>query len=316
MKKLAAVIFFAVFAALLGWWMSLPSKPSTVTVPENSSAVQIADALRRADAISSKTVFRAAVKLMGKSRQLKAGTYLIPARTSVFGVIRMISSGRGAYQRVTIPEGFTAADIAEALAARGIVDKERFMALVKEKQLEGYLFPDTYYFDKNLPERTVVDKMRREFERNFTPKMRERAEELKLGEKKAVTLASIIEKEAVLKSEKALIAGVFYNRLKKGWFLESCATVQYALGGHKPVLTYKDIKVNSPYNTYKFYGLPPGPICSPGRDSLEAALYPEQTEDMFFVAASSGSHIFSRYFSEHIKSKIKSKRNKKRQQSK
>jgi UPF0755 protein len=127
-----------------------------------------------------------------------------------------------------------------------------------------------------------------------------------------VILASIIEKEAVRADERALIAGVFYNRLKKGWYMESCATVQYSLGGHKPALSYKDTRVNSPYNTYRCYGLPPGPICSPGRDSINAALYPAKTEDMFFVAASSGTHLFSQYFSEHINNKIKQKKARKK----
>ena len=310
MKKIPGLVYIAVFLAVLAWWVSLPSKSATIVINESSSAKQIADALYNANTIPSRIVFRAAVKILGKSRQLKAGAYTIPARTSVFGIIRMISSGRGAYQRVTIPEGFTAVEIADTLAAKGILNKERFLNVVEEKQLEGYLFPETYYFDRNLPEQAVIDKMLKEFDRNFTPQMQERANELKMDKKKIVTLASIIEKEAVLKSEKALISGIFYNRLRKGWFLESCATVQYALGGHKPKLSYKDIKVSSPYNTYKCYGLPPGPICNPGKDSLNAALNPEKTEDMFFVAASSGTHAFSRYFSEHISNKIKNKKKK------
>ncbi len=308
MKKIIGLIFIAVFALLISWWISLPSKPATIVINENSSAKQIAESLYSANAIASRTVFRAVVKVFGKSRQLKAGTYLIPARSSIFGIIRMISAGRGAYQRVTIPEGFTAVEVADALSAKGIVNKDRFLNIVREKQLEGHLFPDTYYFDRNLPEQVVIDKMLKEFDKNFTPKMQERADELKMGEKKILTLASIIEKEAVVKREKAKIAGVFYNRLKKGWYLESCATVQYALGGHKPRLSYKDIKVNSPYNTYRCFGLPPGPICNPGLDSINAALNPEETEDMFFVAASSGTHMFSRYFSEHISNKIKNRK--------
>ena len=310
MKTITGLIFIAFFAFVIVWWVCLPSKPVTVVIPEKSSAKQIAETLYKADAIASKAAFRLAVKLSGASKQLKAGTYLIPPRTSLFGVVRMLSSGRGMYGKVTIPEGFTAAEIANELATKGIVDREKFLRIVAEKKLEGYLFPNTYFFDRNLPEQVVIDKMLKEFDRNFTPEMRSRAAELKMSMAKIVTLASIIEREAVLPQERSLISGVFYNRLRKGWFLESCATVQYALGAHKPVLTYKDTKVASPYNTYRCYGLPPGPICNPGRESLNAALYPAKTDDMFFVAGSSGTHVFSRYFGEHINNKLLNKKRK------
>ena len=304
-KNIMTLAAALIFATVMGWWVSLPSKPVAVTVSDNASAAAIGETLHKARLITSKTVFRVVVKLTGNSKSLKAGTYMISPRTSVFGIVARLASGKGTYERVTIPEGFTAAEIAEALAARKVVDKDRFTAAVKERKLEGYLFPDTYYFDRGLSETVVIDKMLREFEKNFTPAMAGKAEGLKMSREKIVTLASIIEKEARRAEERPLIAGVFYNRLRKGWFLESCATVQYALGGHKPKLSYKDLKVDSPYNTYKFYGLPPGPICSPGKASLDAALEPAGTDDMFFVVSDSGAHTFSRYYSDHIKNKRK-----------
>lgn len=303
-----AFVFAVIFAGILLWWVSLPSKPVTVTLAENSSAKAIADVLYGAKVISSKAVFRAVVKLSGRSKGLKAGTYLISPRASVFSIAGMIISGKGKFERVTIPEGYSSSEIADALALKGIINKEKFLKIVKDKQLEGYLFPDTYYFDRNLPEQVVIDKMLKEFEKNFTPDMQARADELKMGKKKIITLASIIEKEAKQPEERLLIAGVFNNRLKKGWLLESCATVQYALGEHKPALCYKDLKVDSPYNTYKHSGLPPGPICNPGKASINAALYPAETDDMFFVAGSSGTHLFSKYYSEHINNKIQQKK--------
>jgi UPF0755 protein len=307
-KNVIAVVLALVFALVIAWWVNLPSKTITITIPENSSAKSIAEVLYNSKAISSKFVFRAVVKLSGRSKGLKAGTYVIAPRSSVFSIARMIISGKGKFERVTIPEGYSSSEIADVLASKGIVNKEKFLKLVEDKELEGYLFPDTYYFDRKLPEQVVADKMLKEFNKIFTPAMQARADALKMSKKKIVTLASIIEKEAVVANERPLIAGVFYNRLKKGWMLESCATIQYALGEHKKRLSYKDTKIDSPYNTYKCYGLPPGPICNPGRDSINAALYPEQTEDMFFVAGSSGTHMFSRYFSEHINNKLKQKR--------
>jgi len=307
-KYLMATVFALIFFGLLAWWASLPSKPVTVMIAENSSAKAIADVLYGAKVISSKVVFRAVVKLSGRSKGLKAGTYLISPRASVFSIARMIISGKGKFEKITIPEGYSSVEIAGALASKGVINKEKFLELVNNKQLEGYLFPDTYYFDRNLPEQVVIDKMLKEFDKNFTPGMQARADELKMGKKKIITLASIIEKEAVVADERPLISGVFYNRLKKGWMLESCATIQYALGVHKPKLSFKDTRIDSPYNTYKCYGLPPAPICNPGRDSINAALYPAQTDEMFFVAGSSGAHIFSKYYSEHINNKIKQKK--------
>jgi len=143
----------------------------------------------------------------------------------------------------------------------------------------------------------------------FTDDFLKRAVALKMSKEKIVILASIIEKEAKKDDERPLVSAVFHNRLKKGWNLESCATVLYALGKHKDFLTYKDIKVNSPFNTYIHPGLPPAPISNPGVASIKAALYPSETSDMFFVADGSGTHKFSKYGAEHIKNKKSRKKN-------
>ena len=145
--------------------------------------------------------------------------------------------------------------------------------------------------------------MHKEFNSKFTPEFNRRLKVLGVSRKNAVILASIVEKEAVKPEERPLIAGVFYNRLKKRWYLESCATVLYALGKHKKRLTYKDLEVNSPYNTYRHFGLPPGPISNPGFESIKAVLYPAKTESMFFVVDGSGGHDFSRYYKEHLNRK-------------
>ena len=134
------------------------------------------------------------------------------------------------------------------------------------------------------------------------------AEEKGLNAKFVITLASIIEKEAGGTDEMPFVSAVFHNRLKKNWYLESCATVLYALGKHKDKLLFKDLQVKSPYNTYRHRGLPPGPICNPGKESLKAALYPAETDDMFFVAQGSGAHSFSRYYRDHLKNKQKRSR--------
>ena len=185
-----------------------------------------------------------------------------------------------------------------------------FYSYVKENNLEGYLFPQTYYFSPGQSLQSVADNMRSEFYKNFTPEMRTRAQEIGLGERSTIILASIIEHEAVQANERPHISSVFQNRLKKRMRLESCATVLYALGMHKDKLSIADTKTNSPYNTYLHTGLPPGPICSPGLDSLRAALYPAQSDDLFFVSVGSGTHAFSKSFAQHIKQKNKANKEK------
>ena len=150
-----------------------------------------------------------------------------------------------------------------------------------------------------------MDILNNQFKKIYTDDFSERAKQIKMPEDKVIILASIIEKEAKKNVERPLISGVFHNRIRKGWNLESCATVLYALGKHKDSLTYKDIKVESPYNTYIHPGVPPGPICNPGLASIKAALYPATTDDMFFVADGSGTHNFSKYFAEHNSKKKK-----------
>jgi UPF0755 protein len=291
-------------------WVRLPAGPVSVTIPPGASAKEVAVRLSRAGIISSPVLFLPALYLSGKTRNVKAGIYLIPPRSSILTVIRLLTRGKAQYIRVTIPEGYEARQIADVLAAQGVVRRDRFLQLVRERKCEGFLYPDTYFFEAYTPEEKVIERMEQTFRKHFTPELAARAGELRLSELQAVTLASIIEREAVRAEERPLISGVFHNRLRKHWYLESCATVQYALGKHKARLTFDDVQIKSPYNTYHVFGLPPGPICSPGIASIRAALYPAQTDAMFFVAKSSGTHTFSRYFSEHLRQKRQNRRNK------
>jgi UPF0755 protein len=179
-----------------------------------------------------------------------------------------------------------------------------------ETCLEGFLFPETYEMKVGASESQIAERMLSQFDKVFKDSYYERAEELGMTINEVVTLASVIEREAQLDSERARISGVFHNRINKGWKLQSCATVQYILGERKEVLSYDDIAIESPYNTYINAGLPPSPIASPGEKSIIAALYPEDTDFMFFVASgeNDGSHIFSKTLKEHEKA-VKSRRN-------
>ena len=217
-------------------------------------------------------------------------------------------------QPATIPEGLNRHQIAGHLQAAGVADSARFIAATEDPQLirqlgvaastlEGYLFPETYFFDLNTDERTIVSLMVDQFHRVFADSLRPRLNELGLSLHQAVTLASIVEREAVAVEEQPIISGVFQRRLKLNRRLESCATINYALGTNNKRLTYADLEVDSPFNTYRHHGLPPGPISNPGRTALLAVLYPEETEYLYFVSRGDGTHIFSRTNKEHERAK-------------
>ena len=184
-----------------------------------------------------------------------------------------------------------------------LVDRAVFLRLVAERKCEGYLFPQTYYLEPYLGEGRIIDIMTAQFRAAVTPEMLESARRMKMTERDLVIMASLVEKEAVRPEERPVIAGVFYNRLRKRWLLESCATIQYARGTRAERLSVQDTRIDSPYNTYRNYGLPPGPICNPGAAALRAAAFPAKTDDMFFVAASSGTHVFSQYYAQHLRNK-------------
>jgi len=202
--------------------------------------------------------------------------------------------------KITFPEGWTAKQMAAHLQSKNITDPEQFLQIVASEHHEGFLFPDTYFFQQSIPARDVVDRLVRRFHEVAPNDLEQQAKALHLSYNQLVTLASLVEKEARAPQERPIIAGVFLNRLRKHWRLESCATVEYALGDWKAQLTYKDLDVVSPYNTYRHFGLPPGPICNPGLAALQAAAHPAKTEMMFFVADGSGTHRFSQYYDQHL----------------
>jgi UPF0755 protein len=202
--------------------------------------------------------------------------------------------------RVTLLEGWTAKQMAAALEAKNVTLAKDFLEQVRKGDLEGYLFPDTYFFDQALPAAQVVQRLVKRFREKAPSDFAAQAAKLRLSERQLVTLASLVEKEARVPEERPMIAGVYLNRLRKRMRLEADPTVQYALGGWKEKLTYKDLDVKSPYNTYRRFGLPPGPIANPGAASLAAAAHPAQTDALFFFAEGGGKHRFSRTYAEHM----------------
>ncbi len=300
-KILPIVLSVSLLSASIFLWFGRPSGAVTTVhfqVRRGLSAREIAHDLHEDGLIGHPWTFLIWVKLMG-AKAIRPGIYDLSTRATGLGIYRELLKGP-LRARVTFPEGWTARQMAALLETHGVTSAADFMAVVNREKWEGFLFPDTYIFEQGLPAERVASRLVERFREKEPKDFNERAKAMKLSYRQLVTLASIIEKEARVPQERPIISGVFYNRLKKHWYLESCATVEYALGAWKPHLTYKDLEVNTPYNTYRHGGLPPGPICNPGEAALVAAAHPTPTDMMFFVADGQGTHRFSRYYNEHL----------------
>ncbi|MGI8619127.1 MAG: endolytic transglycosylase MltG [Gemmatimonadaceae bacterium] len=284
--------------------------PIRVVIPEGSTMRIAAESLAAARLISSSTGFRIYGRIAGNDRSLKPGTYLMKRGTPWPEIMRALIGGRGLVRSVTIPEGLSLVQIAELVGKALDVPPDSVIAAAKDTALlrrlnvptptlEGYLFPDTYAFPEGTDPARAIAEMVRRFEREWDPKWDARLTQLAMNRQDIVALASIIEEEAKLPQERPIISAVYHNRLKIGMALQADPTVQYARGAHAERVTFKDLEIDSPYNTYKYPGLPPGPISSPGGESLRAALFPANVDYLYFVAYPDGHHEFRRTLDEH-----------------
>jgi UPF0755 protein len=284
--------------------------PTRVIVPRGASFAQAADSLARNGVIGSARMFRLYGRVMGGHRNIKPGTYLLKHGTPWKDIVSALNGGHGLVNTVTIPEGYTLAQITPLLARTLKVPAESVQAAVRDTALlarldipnptlEGYVFPDTYAFPVGTTARQAVSEMVYSFERRWKPEWDSSLVDLKINRNDLVTMASIVEREARLSEERPVIAAVYYNRLRRGMLLQADPTVQYALGHHVGRVLYKDLEVASPYNTYVNKGLPPGPIASPGAASLAAAANPASVPYLYFVASADGHHEFRMTLEEH-----------------
>jgi UPF0755 protein len=288
-----------------------PSVGTTrVVIPPGSSFRVAADSLQRAGVVRSARLFRIYASLGGHDRHIRAGTYLMSRGMSWGEVVKALTQGTGLIHTVTIPEGYAIADIVQLLARSLGVQPESVEVAARDSvmrrrldvptpTLEGYLFPDTYSFPDGTTGRAAVETMVRRFEQIWQPQWNDRLRALAMTRHQVITLGSIVETEARLAPERPVIAAVYLNRLRAGMRLQADPTVQYALGKHVGRLMYKDLLIESPYNTYKYKGLPPGPIASPGRASIVAALNPAAVPYRYFVAHLDGHHEFHVDFASH-----------------
>lgn len=307
-----------------------PIDPTDLTevlfeVPAGASTALIANQLVEAGLIQNANAFRAKSRELEVDGQMKAGNYLLSPSMNAEQIIQKMVKGEvhRETRRFTIPEGYEVRQIVDRLEAEGIVNRERFVDVLashpfdfpflegvdRSYLLEGFLFPDTYEIEVNASEVYVVQLMLNRFNEVFQPEFYERAEELGMSVIEVVTFASIVEREARLDQELELVSSVFHNRLEKQMLLQSCATIQYVLMERKDRLTFADLEVVSPFNTYANIGLTPGPIASPGARAIEATLYPAETNYLYFATTekNDGSHYFNETYAGHLRDAEKGK---------
>ncbi len=277
-----------------------------VQIHPGQTGNDVARLLKAKGVIRSELLFKILLRLTADKNDLKAGRFDLRRNTPDLEVISCIKTGQCThYEKVTILEGWRSEEIASELGAHGVTDPQAFLNIVREKDLEGYLFPSTYLFSDSTSAQKVVDQMLAQYNKNIAPLFKKYKTDL--TERQVLTLASIVEREALVHDERPKIAAVYLNRFRIGKRLEADPTVQYALGFTlkenrfwKKGLTFKDLRVDSPYNTYRNAGLPPGPICNPGAKSVEAVLNPQPDFNaLYFVANRTGRHVFSHTFDEH-----------------
>lgn len=273
-------------------------------VAPGMSTTAIASALEEKGLIGSTFMFKQKSKWQGYDGRYQAGTFHLSASMTTEELMNALMDAKKESVRFTIPEGYTIRQTAAALSEQGLVDEQEFLRRLEEEdfdfrfmadvgkgadRLEGFLFPDTYDVFVGASERDIIEKMLSRFDEIFLPEYYDRAEELGRSVLEIVTIASLVEEETHAPEERKRVSGVLYNRLEIGMKLGFCSTIQYLLGEPKEQLLYSDLEIDSPYNTYIHAGLPPGPISSPGKECILAALYPEETDYIYFVLKSYGS---------------------------
>ncbi|CCX53350.1 endolytic transglycosylase MltG [Veillonella sp. CAG:933] len=285
------------------------------TVDKDQTGAEIGDMLYEKGIISSPTTFRLALRLTGSMDKLQQGYYQIPQNASLRQVIALLQKGKLQEIKVIIPEGYTIQQIADELEKDGLGPKEAFLEKAKtyvpyqymygpakvDYRVEGFLFPSTYEIPVGNTPEEILKRMAGEMNKQLTPEIRAQIEAKHMTIFEFITLASLVEKEALFDEERPIIAAVFLKRLQIGMPLQSCASIQYILGYPKPHISIEDTKLPSPYNTYMHVGLPPGPIANPGMKSMEAVLNASSTDYLFFVADKEGHHHFTKTYEEHMK---------------
>lgn len=322
-RFLQRFLLLALFLLLLfSSWFALefsripkaPQQAAVFEIESGQGAKSLVRVLKEEGIIHKKWVFLLGHSLFYAPRSIKAGEFSLSLPLSVNQLLRIFTEGKAHLYPLTVPEGLTRMETADLLESLDLTERQAFLQASADpnpilkldpqaKDLEGYLFPETYHFPKDVFTETIIAAMVAQFKNVFTDEWQSRAEELGMSVREVIILASLIEKETSLSEERVLVSSVFHNRLRIGMKLDCDPTIIYALkqeGQFKGRLRTNDLKLDSPYNTYLYGGLPPGPIANPGREAIAASLFPADNDYLYFVSKNDGSHHFSRSIREHI----------------
>ena len=312
---ITSVITF--YCSIIFWSQDNPYARVRVKVPEGASLTSISGLLKDKQIISNPKSFTLAAKLLGQEKNIPAGVFTLLNASNNYGILRQLVNGSPNNKSITIIEGWTIAEVADEVSVALGLNGATFSSLCHDSafikslavpavsSLEGFLFPETYIFLEGQNEKEIITRLVDQYKSHFTREMTGIEERIGLSELEIITMASIIEGEAIYDEERPIIAAVYYNRLKKHMRLQADPTIQYIIEGSPRRLLKRDLQIRSPYNTYRNYGLPIGPINSPGRQSILAALYPADVEYLYFVAKGDGYHTFSNTQAEHNQAKRK-----------
>lgn len=317
---LSGILLIILGLAATGIWIYLESRPVderlhhqnvTLRVPSGATFRQVTDSLFAEDLLRNKMVFRALGRVTGKDRSIRSGIFEIPPCLNAYELLTYLENATPKQFKVTLPEGITSNKMAEILAAKVGIDSTTFVDLVYDStftaklvgnlpNLEGFLLPETYHFEWKTPEEQIITRMVENTLRIFQPdSVIAQLKKYEWTFRDALTMASIVEGEALVDSERVIISSVYHNRLRLGMRLQADPTIQFVLPGPPRRLLFRDLEIDSPYNTYKYAGLPPGPISNPGKASILAAIFPENTPFVYMVAIGDGRHKFSKTLREH-----------------
>lgn len=324
-KKFVPIVAALLLASLFGvyWYFNYFNNNAALatgqkvqfTVTQGMTTSEIATMLHKLRLINTPESFRLAAKFRGLDSHLQAGNYEVVAGMSDKEIIEILSKGKVRYNKFTVPEATTINQIAAKLQEEHLGSADAFKAAAKNYtpyeymetnnpdvvyKAEGFVCPSTYYLPENASEKDILTMMVREFNKELTPEVREDIKNSKMPLRSIVNLAAMVEEEATFKEEMPLIAGVFLKRLQMGMPIQSDTTIQYILGSQKKEITFEDLKIESPYNTYLHKGLPPGPIANPSLEAIEAVLHPVKNDYLYFVADKQGHHHFTRTYEEHL----------------
>ncbi|MGH7229787.1 MAG: endolytic transglycosylase MltG [Nitrospiraceae bacterium] len=318
---LIVLVLGGVTVSVLAAWMMRPLAPSSgsstppaprmIEIPDGATFRQVASSLEKERVIASRWGFLLLGRLTWSDRRIIPGEYALHAGMPPRDILYKLRTGQVVHHPITIPEGFTIAQIAEVLEQKSVTNTKEFLRLAHDRDfiltafklerpsLEGYLFPDTYHVPRHTAAKDLITMLVESLWRVFTPEFRARAQEIHMTVHEILTLASVIEKETGVDEERQLVSSVFHNRLKRRIPLQSDPTVIYGLSLFDGNLKRRDLDKIGPYNTYRVAGLPPGPIANPGVRSIRAALYPAPTSYLYFVSRNNGTHEFSTTLVEH-----------------